>query len=348
MTLGVEVVPLRGQSVVSSLPDTLTFLFEMSSDPMSSSVEPFDSRDVAPRTPLSFTVADRPHLPTHANLHLWQSWINDGNQNGVMDADEVVVRPLTLPENLTCSWVNIPTTIDTSKASQADYFLGWLEIADSAGHIMADGGSISQPMFNVQLNSNGAPSLGATSLGWNDGQVSPWLHPQETYELRVPVWEQNGINDLSEIVLELAANTAQPAAIHWNQTTGVCESMNAYVEVESCDLVPADAGICSPETAILWFTSRSNGATIPTFRWFGATDRLLDQSGQSNRFMLEPLSWRFSGELAIDPDSIRIALPNEANDSLGYWVQPGRPSTSWVMWCGTEQELHQVNHWMLN
>lgn len=324
MTLGVEVVPLRGQNVVSSLPDTLTFLFDnVPPTLMSSSVEAFDSRDVAPRTPLSFIVADRPHLPTHANLHLWQSWLNDGNQNGVMDADEVVVRPLTLPENLTLLMGEYSTTIDTSQASQADYFLGWLEIADSAGHIMADGGSISQPMFNVQLNSNGAPSLGATSLGWNDGQVSPWLHPHETYEIRVPVWEQNGINDLSEIVLELAANTAQPAAIHWNQTTGVCESTNAYVEVESCDLVPADAEDL--------FSRNGDFVVHFTIEWGYDPDlsvvrvpqiSLLDQSGQSNRFMLEPLSWRLSGELAIDPDSIRISLPNEANDSLGYWVQP--------------------------
>ncbi|MGB1233298.1 MAG: hypothetical protein ACPHF0_03905, partial [Poseidonia sp.] len=324
MTLGVEVVPLRGQNVVSSLPGSLTFLFDnVPPTLMSSSVEEFDSRDVAPRTPLTFTVADRPHLPTHANLHLWQSWLNDGNENGVMDADEVVVRPLTLPENLTLLMGEYSATVDTSQASQTDYFLGWLEIADSAGHIMEDGGSISQPMFNVQLNTNGAPSLGATSLGWNDGRESPWLHPQETYELRVPVWEQNGINDLSEIVLELAANTAQPAAIHWNQTTGVCESTNAYVEVESCGLVPADADDL--------FSRNGDFVVHFTVEWGYDPDlsvvrvpqiSLLDQSGQSNRFMLEPLSWRFSGELAIDPDSVRIALPNEANDSLGYWVQP--------------------------
>ena len=324
VTLGVEVVPLRGQNVVSTLPNSLTFLFDnVPPTLMSSSVEEFDSRDVAPRTPLSFTVADLPHLPTHANLHLWQSWLNDGNQNGVMDADEVVVRPLVLPENLTLLMGEYSTSIDTSQASQTDYFVGWLEIADSAGHIMADGGSITQPMFNVQLNSNGAPSLGATSLGWADGQVSPWLHPQETYEIRVPVWEQNGINDLSEIVLELASNSAQPASIHWNQTTGACESTNAYVEVESCDLVPADADDL--------FSRNGEFVVHFTIEWGYDPDlsvvrvpqiSLLDQSGQSNRFMLEPLSWRFSGELAIDPDSIRIELPNEANDSLGYWVQP--------------------------
>ena len=324
MTIGVEVVPLRGQSVVSSLPSSLTFLFDnVPPTLVSSSVEEFDSRDVAPRTPLTFTVADRPHLPTHANLHLWQSWLNDANQNGVMDVDEVVVRPLTLPENMTLLMGAYSTTIDTSKASQTDYFLGWLEIADSAGHVMADGGSVSQPMFNVQLNTNGAPSLGATSLGWADGLDTPWLHPEETYEIRVPVWEQNGIYDLSEISLELAANTAQPAAIHWNQTTGICSSSNVYVEVEACELVPADAddlfsrnGEFLVRFAIEWgYDPDLSVVRVPQIT-------LLDQSGQSNRFMLEPLSWRFSGELAIDADSIRIHLPNEANDSLGYWVQP--------------------------
>ena len=49
MTIGVEVVPLRGQSVVSSLPSSLTFLFDnVPPTLVSSSVEEFDSRDVAP------------------------------------------------------------------------------------------------------------------------------------------------------------------------------------------------------------------------------------------------------------------------------------------------------------
>ena len=47
-----------------------------------------------------------------------------------------------------------------------------------------------------------------------------------------------------------------------------------------------------------------------------------DQSGQSNMFKLEPLGWQFSGELAIDHDSIRIGLANEDPSSMGYWVQP--------------------------
>jgi hypothetical protein len=198
-----------------------------------------------------------------------------------------------------------------------------MEVADSAGHIMEGGGSLSEPMFHVQLNANGAPSLGASSLGWSNGVESPWFHPHEWYEIRVPVWEQNGIFDLAEIELQLAANTPNPAVIQWNQSTDVCTSLNPYVEVASCMLVPAEAddlfsrnGEYVVNFSIEWgYDPDTSVERIPEIA-------LLDQSGQSNRFLLEPLNWRFSGELSIDPDSIRISLPNKDDDSLGYWVQP--------------------------
>ena len=110
LDLGIEVVPLRGQDVVSHLPGSLTFLFDnVAPTLMSSSVERFDSRDISPRTPLSFTVADRPHLPTHAKVHLWHSWLDDANDNGVMDAQEVRDTSLNLPENL--STLMVPNTL---------------------------------------------------------------------------------------------------------------------------------------------------------------------------------------------------------------------------------------------
>ena len=204
LDLGVEVVPLRGQDVVSNLPSTLTFLFDnVPPILVDRSVERFDSRDIAPRTPIVFTVADRPHLPTHANVYLWQSWIDDDNANGVMDADEVKMSQLELPENLSTLMGEYRLSIDSSAAEQGDYFVGWVEIADSAGHIMEGGGSLAEPLFHVQLNANGAPSLGASSLGWAGGVESPWFHPNEWYEIRVPVWEQNGIYDLAEILLNI-------------------------------------------------------------------------------------------------------------------------------------------------
>ena len=324
LNLGIEVVPLRGQDVVSSQPLSLNFLFDnVPPSLMSRSVERFDSQDVAPRTTLSFTVADRPHLPTHAQLHHWRSWVNDANGNGVVDVSEVVVGDLQLPENLTLLMGEYHATLDTSQASEGDYFVGWIEVADSAGHVMEGGGSFAEPMFHVQMNANGAPSLGASSLGWSDGRVSPWFHPHDSYEIRVPVWEPNGIFDLAEIELDLATNTAHPAPIHWNQSTGVCISSDAYVEVESCDLVPADAtdlfsrnGEFVVNFFIEWgYDPDTSVSRIPQIG-------LLDQSGQSNSFMLEPLEWRFSGELSIDPESVEIIMEGEEVNSLGYWVQP--------------------------
>ena len=324
LDLGVEVVPLRGQDVVSNLPSTLTFLFDnVPPILVDRSVERFDSRDIAPRTPIVFTVADRPHLPTHANVYLWQSWIDDDNANGVMDADEVKMSQLELPENLSTLMGEYRLSIDSSAAEQGDYFVGWVEIADSAGHIMEGGGSLAEPMFHVQLNANGAPSLGASSLGWAGGVESPWFHPNEWYEIRVPVWEQNGIFDLAEIELQLASNTPNPAVIQWNQSTGICTSLDPYVDLESCDLVPAEAddlfsrnGEYVVNFTINWgYDPDTSVVRIPEIS-------LLDQSGQSNRFILEPLKWRFSGELSIDHDSIRISLPGEDDDALGYWVQP--------------------------
>jgi len=249
--------------------------------------------------------------------------LDDSNGNGVLDAEEVTKAQLELPTNLTNLLGEYRLTVDTSAAEEGDYFVGWVEVADSAGHLMEGGGSLSEPMFHVQLNANGAPSLGASSLGWPNGLESPWLHPHEWYEIRVPVWEQNGIFDLAEVELQLAANTPNPAVIQWNQSTDVCTSLDPYVEVESCKLVPAEAddlfsrnGEYVVNFSIEWgYDPDTSVERIPEIT-------LVDQSGQSNRFMLKPLNWKFSGELTIDSESIRVSLPGEDEDSLGYWLQP--------------------------
>ena len=322
--LGVEVVPLRGQDVVNAVPMSHTFLFDnVAPTLMDRSVEEFDSRDVSPSNTLSFVVADRPHLPTHAKAYLWRSWVDDHNANGVFDYGEHIVRDLSLPENLSTLMGEYTLTLDSSDAVQGDYFLGWLVIADSAGYVMQGGGSPTSPMFHVQLNNNGAPSLGATTLGWPNGERNPWFHPGEHNQIRVPLWEQNGIFDLEDITLALASNTAQPSLVAWNKTTKACTSSNVYIEIDACELVPSEEGDL--------FSRNGEFVVNFTIEWGYDPDTsvvrvpqltMRDQSGQSNMFTLEPLGWRFSGELAIDPSSIRIDLVNEDPDSLGYWVQP--------------------------
>ena len=322
--LGIEVVPLRGQDVVSLVPMSHTFLFDnVAPTLMDSSVEQYDSRDVSPQNVLTFMVADRPHLPTHAEAFIWRSWLDDQNANGVYDFGEQQRFALTLPSNLSNLMGEYTLTLDSSLASQGDYFLGWLVIADSAGYVMQGGGSPSNPMFHVQLNSNGAPSLGATTLGWPDGKRNPWFHPGEQNQIRVPVWEQNGIFDLEDIKLALASNAVQPSVVSWNKTTRSCTSSNVFIEIDSCALLPMDEADL--------FSRNGEFVVNFTIEWGYDPDTsviripqitMQDQSGQSNMFILEPLGWRFSGELAIDASSVRVQLENEDPNALGYWVKP--------------------------
>ena len=58
-----------------------------------------------------------------------------------MDLEEIQTLDLTLPENLTLLMDEYLLYVDTSDAVFGDYFIGWLEVADRAGHIMADAGS---------------------------------------------------------------------------------------------------------------------------------------------------------------------------------------------------------------
>ena len=145
-------IPLRGQSVVNEVETSFTFLFDnIAPTLISSDVETFDHRDSSPVTSLAFTISDRPHLPTHAKAHVWLSWMDDANQDGTMDLEEIHPLDLMQPENFTTLMGEYSLLLDTSDATLGDYFVGWLEVADSAGHLMADSGSYSTPLFHVQI-----------------------------------------------------------------------------------------------------------------------------------------------------------------------------------------------------
>lgn len=345
MELGVEVVPLRGQDMVEEVLTTHTFLFDnVPPTLVSSDVERFDNRDASPRTELKFSIADRPHLPTHAKAMLWRSWVDDANGDLNMSMDEIQVVDLTLPQNLSTLIGEYSLNMDTSEGEVGDYFVGWLEIGDSAGHRMADSGDINAPLFHVQLNENGAPSLGASSLAWPNGEDEPWIHPDELTTIQIPIWERNGIYDLSEIHLALAFNTPYPSVISWNQTTGQCTSSHAYIELASCDLLPLEEsdlfsrnGVFEVNFSIEWgYDPDTSLRRIPHIT-------MVDQSGQSNRFLLEPLSWKFSGEMMIEPESLSVSLGDEPADSLGYWVKP-RTSfdvTGSLVWYRSHRPVHQ-------
>ena len=344
MELGVEVIPLRGQEAVNQVNTSYTFLFDnIAPTLIKSDVETFDHRDSSPITPLHFTISDRPNLPTHAKAYVWKSWIDDADQDGMMDQDEVQILDLNQPENLTPLMDDYSLVLDTSAATIGDYFVGWLEVADSAGHLMAGSGTYNSPLFHVQINDNGAPSLGAASIGWSQG-VNPWIHPGESTMIQVPIWEKNGIFDIAEINLSLASNTPFPATISWNQSSGICTSSHNYINIESCSLIPTEEddlfsrnGEFVANFSIDWgYDADTSLVRIPHIT-------MLDQTGQSNRFTLEPLGWKYSSEIVFDEESLSVTLGNEATDSMGYWVKPRTTFdlSGSLIWYRTEQPILQ-------
>jgi hypothetical protein len=139
--------------------------------------------------------------------------------NGFMDAGEVSIHPIHLPTNRNISQGRYVFPFDSSSVQSGSMLLGWLDVADAAGNPMLASGSFDTPLFNLQINNDGAPQLGSTPASWNS-IGSAWLHPGEMNSLSVPVWDMNGISDLATIQINLASNEVTPVNILWNATSG--------------------------------------------------------------------------------------------------------------------------------
>jgi len=101
LEIGIEVLPMRGQDVTSAMALTNVYRFDTTAPRLiSSDVDTFDTRDAAPATSLKFSIADQPNLPTYAFAHLWRSWQDDADGNGMMTESEMSVLALDLPSDL--------------------------------------------------------------------------------------------------------------------------------------------------------------------------------------------------------------------------------------------------------
>ncbi len=322
-TVEITLSALNGQSIVYEVLPTLDFGFD-TVDPelLGMSVEAFDHVEGAPQTSIDFLIADRPVLPSHALAHVWHSWTDDTNTDGAMQLDEVQTVGLHLPADLSHVQSNYRLDIDTSNAFSGSYFSGWLEVADSAGNVMLSNGSFETPLFNVQINSDGAPRLGSAPASWGLSD-SDWLHPGELNTLELPLWDLNGITDIQSIELDLGGNQIEPVLITWNSTFQQCVSLEIYLTVESCELLPAhDDGL---------FSSEGTFKVNFTLEWGFDPDVSLvripsvivrDLQGQSNTLQVPDLDWRFSGELEVDRSSLSYSIGGQDIDSIGSWVQP--------------------------
>jgi len=323
VTLSIDVSPLNGQSIVYDVPNSVVFEFD-SIDPelLGMSVSEFDHVDARPLTSIEFIVADRPILPSHAKAHLWRSWIDDVNLDGAMQTEEVQVQPLHLPELLSSIQGTYSLELDTSSAFSGSLFSGWLEVADPAGNMMPASGTFEEPLFNVQINNDGSPQLGLTPASWNIGD-SIWIHPGESNMLHLPLWDLNGISDISYIELNLAGNQNEPVLLKWNASTEQCTSLHIYLDIETCVFLPSQGnnlfsseGTLEVHFSLEWgFDPDVSLTRVPTVF-------IQDFRGQSNTLSIPELSWRFSGEMQVNPQTLSYSIQGELVDTLGTWVQP--------------------------
>lgn len=322
--LQVEVLPLKGQNIIFPMASNLTFGFDtVQPTLLYSNIEKFSQHQVGQDVELKFLIADRPHLPTHSKLHIWTSWKHDENSDSRMQFAETSVHELNQPASLDALSGFYTFNVNIRQASNGDFFIGWLDIADSAGHRLSEGGDFQSPMFFVQINDDEAPSLGTTAMKWNHSNGEVWLHPGERYDLTVPLYERGGISDLREIHLDLSSNAVQSSTIIYNSTTQQCISLNHYLEIDSCELTTVGSddyfardGSFSVSFHLEWgYDPDVNLKRLPLITLF-------DQVGQSNQFELSSLIWRYSGELTIDKDSIEFTFGEETTSEIGYFVEP--------------------------
>lgn len=321
--LEVDVIPLTNQNILFAVPSVGTYGFD-TVDPelLGVSISEFDHVEANPATSIEFVIADRPMLPSHANAHMWRSWIDDSNLDGIMQVDEVVVQSLVVPDDRTALQGTYVLELDTSEAYSGSYFVGWLDVADSSGNTMLNSGSMESPLFNVQVNNDGSPQLGTSSAYWGHGD-SVWIHPGESNTLHLPLLDLNGISDITHIAVNLAGNQVDPVEFNWNSENQRCTSLNVFLDIESCTFQPSD-----PDSLF-----SSEGMFIVNFslEWgFDPDVSLLripsvlvhDSQGQSNALTVPDLGWSFSGEVAVKSHALEFSLEGSEVETLGTWVKP--------------------------
>jgi hypothetical protein len=320
LEMELEVTPVAGQGVAYEVNPVANFTMD-SIAPMliGMDVDTFDHVDASPSTEINFILGDSPSLPHHADAHLWRSWVDDVNMDGSIDEDEVQIIPLEQPEDMLATIGEFTLTMDTSQAPDGEYVQGWLSVADGAGNVMIEGGSMNTPLFNLQIRSDGTPSLGTEyDLIW--GQFGDgWLHPGEANLLQIPVWDKNGVTDIESIELNLGSTESDSAIIYWDSEDDQCYSNHVYVDVESCSIdggdgVFSEQGAFNVNFSIEWgFDPDPSFVRIPSVQ---ITDRL----GQTVVFPLYDASWQYSGELTLDQSQSKLLIDMNEVNSVGAYA----------------------------
>ena len=285
-------------------------------------IDEFDHFPSNPSTILEFTITDGHFCQRKQNRSL-EFLEHDFNQNGQIDLAEVTRNKLELPDYLTYLEGIYTYDLDSSNAPDGGYVRGWIEVADSAGNVLADSGNISHPLFNLLISSDGSPQLGYSELAWDYGYL-PWLHPGEDITLTIPVWDKNGITDITDIEVDLSVNQPDSSSIFWNRQTGVCK-FYPYIQINECRMV-GDSGSGL-------FTNSGNFEIDFQLKWgFDPDDsivrtplvRLTDLNRQSTTLELSDLDWKYSGEMAIDENSLEYFTSGTLTQLLVLGLKQGK------------------------
>ena len=344
VTLEVDVLPLQSQGVSYEVARMIEFEFDaVSPQLINMNVDTYDHFESNPSKMLEFVISDRPVLPTHSKINLWRSWIDDYNGDGLIDNDEIMTEDLELPQDLSSLQGIYHYDLDTSGANDGAYVRGWLEVADSAGNLMQSSGNVTDPLFNLLVSSDGSPQLGYSNLAWEYGFI-PWLHPGENISVEIPVWDKNGITDITHIEFDLSANQPDSSTFTWSRLDETCVSSTLYLQVISCSMEASfsddlfvNNGKFKIDFKINWgFDPDESINRIPSIL-------LRDLNGQSTKIDLSELAWRYSGEMEVDLTTIEYSITGNDQSPRGAWVQSREPIeiSGDLIWSKTKREVDQ-------
>ena len=322
LDLSLQVTPFSGQNVIWKVPSNATFVIDdVSPVLISSNVNTLDHRDSYQPLYLSFEIGDRPVLPRHAILQINSTW---AGQNSI---------ELNLPADLNVTSGEYSTILDLTGASVGDSVSGWLEVYDPAGHHLEGSGSVSEPLFMIQLGPDGSPSV--IEENFESTTLSGWLHPNQNYSLNIPLHDINGYGDINEISIDLSTDLNDNLLINWSPSDG-CTSSTTNIIVQSCAI--------SPNTH--HFDAYFDLEVVFSLGWAFNPDSSIerrsmvsvtDDSGQSYTSVIGT-SWRYSSEMEIDTSSVNFSdssafvAPGETNTLSAevIWSKSMKPVTSTV------------------
>lgn len=319
----IDIEPLQGQDRVDAVDSSKTFgldgvapLLLSSSTDATAHLEADDAHEH------SLLIGDRPRLPSSGEVHLWRSWVDDLNGDGMIDAGEPNLQSVLVPENLTDLQGTYAFSLDASRAPLGAWYAFWYSIADQAGNVLLDAGNRSVPMSIVQVRSDAAPSVGDdASASWSVPSPA-WLHPSEVVTLSVPLGDGNGLQDLAVVTVDLDLERNDGLVIEWTDEDG-CTEAHPFLTVLDCRmegspaLTPfSDDGFLRIDMRLDWGFDPSTTARTPSVT-------VEDRGGQFSSDRLDGLRWRASSELMLDAASLVVELDGTVLGESQAQLRPG-------------------------